>query len=142
MDFTRHLMTSVELPAVTQARASGDYHPGNDQWKVGTTAIFTSAIEIAPSKDSYWSQPDPQSGHYSAGTKEPYNRLQSAVISLSNGPLAFSDRIGYSDVDLIMRCCSTSGLVLRPDTSATMIDAYFRYRAGLGMFHLYIFRIL
>merc|ERR1712228_1122762 len=132
MDYTRNLMTSVELSSVTQARASGDYHPGNDQWKVGVTAIFTSAIDIAPSKDSYWSMPDAQSGHYSPGTKEPYNRLQSAVISLSNGPLTFADRIGYSDADLIMRCCSTSGLVLRPDASAVMIDSYFKYRAGFG----------
>merc|ERR1719319_35289 len=31
-----------------------------------------------------------------------------------------------------MRCCSTSGLVLRPDTPATMIDSYFAYRAGFG----------
>eukprot|EP01084_Bolivina_argentea_P143820 252497_1 len=130
MDYPRHLMTSVELPAVTQARASGDYHPGNNQWQVGVTAIFTSAIDIAPSKDSYWSQPNPQSGHYSAGTHEPYNRLQSAVLSLSNGPVTFADRIGYSDAKLIMRCCSTNGLVLRPDTSATMIDSYFRYRTG------------
>ena len=132
MDFTRHLMTSVEIPAVTQARASGDYHPGNDQWQVGVTAIFTSAIDIAPSKDSYWSMPNPQSGHYSAGTKEPYNRLQSAVITLSNGPVAFSDRINYSDPKVIMKCCSTSGLVLRPDTSATMIDSYFKYKAGFA----------
>jgi hypothetical protein len=131
MDYPRHLMSSVELRCVTQARASGDYHPGNTQWKLGITAVFTSAIEIMPSKDSYWSMNSPQAGHYSAGTHEPYNRLQSAVQSLGNGPVTFADRIGYSDADLIMRCCNADGLLLRPDMSATMIDAYFEYRAGI-----------
>jgi hypothetical protein len=124
-------MTSVELLAGTQARVSDDYHPGNSQWKIGVSSIFASAIDIGASKDSYWSMNDPQSGHYSAGTYEPYNRLQSLVSSLSNGPVAFSDRIGFSDRELIMRCCNEDGLLLRPDRSATMIDDYFLYRSGL-----------
>jgi hypothetical protein len=37
--------------AALQARASGDYHPGQDQWhNLGTTAMFAHAIGIAPSK--------------------------------------------------------------------------------------------
>eukprot|EP01084_Bolivina_argentea_P143819 252495_1 len=130
MCYPRHIMTTSELASVTQTRASDDYHPGNNQWRIGISSIFNSAIDIAPSKDNFWSKPDIQPGPYSNTTCEPYNRLQALVQSLSNGPYTFSDQIGYSDVDLIMRCCSTNGLVLRPDTSATMIDAYFKYRAG------------
>ena len=124
-------MTSVELASVTQARASDDYHPGNDQWRIGISSIFTSALDIAPSKDSFWSMPGPQPGPYSNTTQEPYNRLQALVMSLSNGPYTFADQIGKSDVDLIMRCCNSDGLVLRPDTSATEIDKYFLNAAGI-----------
>ena len=125
MDITRYLMTTVELLSVTQARVSGDYHPGNNQWQIGVTSIFALALDIAPSKDSYWSMPNLQNQPYGNGTSEPFNRLQSLVLTLSNGPITFSDRIGYSNVDLIMKCCSKSGLLLRPDISATMINLLF-----------------
>ena len=131
MSYTRHVMTSVELASVTQARASDDYHPGNDQWRIGISSIFTNALDIAPSKDSFWSMPGPQPGPYSNITQEPYNRLQALVQSLGNGPYTFADQIGKSDVDLIMRCCNSDGLVLRPDTSATEIDKYFLRAAGI-----------
>lgn len=56
MSWPRHIMQSVEIPAVTQARASDDYMANiSDQWNVGTTSIFAHALGIAPSKDNYWS---------------------------------------------------------------------------------------
>ena len=52
MALCRQIMQSVEMLSVTNARASNDYHPGNDQWEiVGTTSILTHALRIAPSKD-------------------------------------------------------------------------------------------
>jgi hypothetical protein len=51
MSHCRHIMQSVEIPAVTNARASGDYHAGSDQWSpLGTTGIFAWAVAIAPTK--------------------------------------------------------------------------------------------
>lgn len=38
----------------TQARASGDYHPGADQWDVTVSSIFAYSVAIAPTKDNYW----------------------------------------------------------------------------------------
>ncbi|KAK7231925.1 hypothetical protein SO694_00083057 [Aureococcus anophagefferens] len=35
MSWSRHMLQSVELQAVTQARASGDYHAGDGQWQTG-----------------------------------------------------------------------------------------------------------
>ncbi len=40
--------------AQTQARASDDYHPGQNQWIMSVTSIFAHAIGIAPTKDNYW----------------------------------------------------------------------------------------
>lgn len=31
------MLQSVEIPTVTNARASGDYHPGTSQWHIGMT---------------------------------------------------------------------------------------------------------
>ena len=57
MSHCRHMLASVEIPAVTQARASGDYSQSRtDQWsQLGTTSMFAYAIGVAPSKDNYWS---------------------------------------------------------------------------------------
>ena len=36
-----------------QARVSDDYQPGNDQWKIGISSIFSHALGIAPFKDDF-----------------------------------------------------------------------------------------
>ena len=126
MSHSRHMLASVEIPAVTQARASGDYHPGNDQWlPIGTTAIFAWAIGVAPSKDNYWSTQWQPGSKWGDGTNEPYNRLQAAVITLSKGPVCPSDAIGKSDVPLIMRSAMADGTLLQPARPATQIDSAF-----------------
>ena len=98
-------MQSVELQAVTQARASGDYHPGSNQWQVGISSIFADALAIRPTKDNFWSVPTESNGkvpgtdqceapyNNSCGklrgyglVNEPFNRLQAAVSTLTAGP--------------------------------------------------------
>ena len=133
MSYTRNILTTIELDGVTQARASDDYHPGNNQYRIGISSILASSIDIAPSKDSYWTKPITQTGPYNPNATEPYNRLQSVVLSLSKGPIAFSDQIGYTDRDLLMSCCNDDGLILTPDESATMIDSYFYQYSGLKL---------
>jgi hypothetical protein len=132
MSHCRHIMQSVEIPAVTNARASGDYHAGGDQWKpLGTTGIFAWAVAIAPTKDNYWST-DVQTGSaYGdfAKIKESYNRLQAAVSTLSKGPVAPSDKIGRSDVALIMKSCAADGKLLQGDKPAMVIDASHAHHA-------------
>ena len=56
---------------------------------------------------------------------EPYTRLQSAVSTLSKGPVAPSDAVGKSDVALIMRSCMADGTLLQPARPATRLDATF-----------------
>lgn len=125
MSHSRHILASVELPAVTQARASGDYHPGNTQWEpLGVSGLFAYALGIAPSKDNYWStqhQPDYPS-RYGKGTNEPFNRLQAAVLTLTKGPVCPSDGVNRSDVGLIMRAAADDGTLLSPGRPATKLD--------------------
>ena len=66
--YSRHILESISLPAVTQTRVSEDYHESAtgtvvyvsfcvppylfcaDQWNIGTTSMFAYAIGLAPSK--------------------------------------------------------------------------------------------
>ena len=54
MPLPRHMLESTKHQAVTNARASGDYHPGATNWDLGTSSLFYWAIGIAPSKDDWW----------------------------------------------------------------------------------------
>eukprot|EP01062_Namystynia_karyoxenos_P072843 TRINITY_DN693_c0_g1_i1.p1 TRINITY_DN693_c0_g1~~TRINITY_DN693_c0_g1_i1.p1 ORF type:complete len:850 (+),score=240.54 TRINITY_DN693_c0_g1_i1:91-2550(+) len=129
MSYVRNILQSVTMSQVTNSRASDDYHPGNNQWNTGTTALLAHAVGIAPSKDNYWSTAVQPGTHYGNKTKEPHSRFQAAVISLTNGPVAPSDMVGGSDPALIMRCCDATGKLLAPDRPAREIDAHFSYLA-------------
>lgn len=133
MSHVRHILQSVEMPAATNARASGDYiHPGpggGHQWDIGTTSILAHAVGLAPSKDNYWSNESEAGNGYGKWGYEPHSRLQSAVLSFSAGPVAPADRIGSSDVALIMRACDASGRLLSPDKPAMKSDASFIHQA-------------
>eukprot|EP00047_Mylnosiga_fluctuans_P005404 m.240269 g.240269 ORF g.240269 m.240269 type:complete len:744 (+) comp13641_c0_seq1:87-2318(+) len=129
MSYVRHVLQSVEMPAVTNARASDDYQPGtNSQWMIGTSSILAHAVGLAPSKDNYWST-DNQPGAIYHVNFEPYNRLQAAVSSLSTGPVAPADKIGLSNAALIKMACMSDGTLLQPDAPAMAIDAQFIQQA-------------
>lgn len=126
MAYSRHVLQSVEIPAVTQTRASEDYHESATvQWSIGVTSMLAYAIGIAPSKDTYWSTQYQPGNPYGSIRNEPYNRLQAAVSTFSTGPVAPSDAIGLSDAALILRSCMADGTLLQPDQPATAIDAYY-----------------
>ena len=59
MAWVRHLLQSLESPAVTNSRASNDYHPASlalNQWAIGVTSILLDALGLRPSKDNYQSK--------------------------------------------------------------------------------------
>eukprot|EP01084_Bolivina_argentea_P143824 252505_1 len=132
MAYPRHLLSTVLSPSFTQSRSTTDYWPGAQNWKIGTISIFLSAMDLAPSKNTWWSDPRNHTGgnmgkcvsnaDQPLGCHEPYNRLQSAVVALSNAANYPGDAIGFENVSLIMMCCNSDGLILRPDISATALD--------------------
>eukprot|EP01052_Picozoa_sp_SAG31_P008574 SAG31_NODE_436_length_15717_cov_5.420412_1_plen_1054_part_00 len=124
MAWARHLLQSLEVPAVTNSRASNDYHPAaGAQWTIGVTSMLLHALGLRPSKDSYQSR-FTEAGHPGM-TGEKFNRLQAAVLTLSCGPVAPSDAVNSSDVALILRSCSANGTLLQPDQPAMAVDAQF-----------------
>ena len=137
MSYPRHLLSTVLSPSFTSTRSTTDYWPGKENWKIGTLSIFVSAIDLTPSKNTWWSSNVKQINGIGGrcepdGCQEPYNRLQSAVVALSNGPNYSSDRVGYENVSLIMMCCNSNGLLLRPDVSATAMDVNILGKANIS----------
>ncbi|XP_025087035.1 uncharacterized protein LOC112559815 isoform X2 [Pomacea canaliculata] len=120
LSYPRHALQTLEIPVVTQARVSGDYRAGSDQWMIGVTSIFAYAMGIAPFKDTFWTAEYQPGNRYNLS--EPNGELQAAVATLSTGPVGPSDMIGYTRVDTLLQCCRADGKILQPDKPATAID--------------------
>ncbi|XP_070576651.1 uncharacterized protein [Ptychodera flava] len=129
MPMPRHVLQSVEIPSVTQIRASDDYQPGNDQWKIGISSILHYALGLAPFKDTFWTVPAQTGNPRYKHKTEPYVELQSVVTSLSTGPVGPSDKIGFTNTSLLMRCCNTDGLILKSSKPVTAIDLQLKQAA-------------
>ncbi|XP_046560808.1 uncharacterized protein LOC124269818 [Haliotis rubra] len=125
MSLPRHMMQALEIPVVTQARASGDYIPGTANWKVGVTSLFAWALGVAPFKDNFWTT-SVQPGNPYHGATEPFTTLNSAIATLSTGPVGVSDMVGYMNKTLVMKSVNADGLILKPSRPATAIDNMLR----------------
>nr|XP_022321423.1 uncharacterized protein LOC111123413 [Crassostrea virginica] len=123
MSNTRHALKAVELDIVTQARVSGDYHPGKDQWRIGVSSMLADAIGLRPFKDTFWTTTTQPGNKYKA--TEPYPGLNAVVSTLSTGPVGPGDVVGGTNRTLLMRCCNADGLILKPSKPATAIDRQF-----------------
>ncbi|ESO98847.1 hypothetical protein LOTGIDRAFT_158797 [Lottia gigantea] len=123
MSNPRHIMQSVEIPVVTQARASGDYRAGKDNWKIGISSIMVDALGVAPFKDNFWSSPDQPGNPAYPDLKETHADLQVAVSTLSTAPVAPGDMLNKTNVPLVMQCCNADGMLLQPSKPAKAIDA-------------------
>ena len=137
MSYPRHVLQSVEILSVTQARASNDFQPQTqifdyDQWRIGESSLWVAALGICPSKDSFWTMPNSQfDPHYDPifNDSETRNRLESVSSTMSNGVVQISDRIGYSNRSLILMSCMENGTLLYPDFSASPSESCFASRA-------------
>jgi hypothetical protein len=133
-------MQAVELPAVTQFRASDDYGAGNDAkcgfpycvYYVGTTSLLAYALDLKPSKDNFWSTQVQPGNAFNNRTMERFSDMQAAIAALSSGPVQVSDGVGYSDRDVILRTCDDRGRLLQPSRPASAVDAAFAAAAGVG----------
>jgi len=119
MPLPRHMLESTKHQAVTNARASGDYHPGEDNWDIGTSSLFYWAIGIAPSKDDWWTTEVQAGNPYADKPTEPNWQLQAITIALSTGPNGPSDAINHTNATLVMSTVNAAGFTLQPDRPAT-----------------------
>ena len=127
MSLPRHFLQAVEIPRVTHARASDDYavslmNPTKPQWRIGITSMFLDAMGIAPFKDVLWSATVQPGSPYSFNATELLPDRQISIATLSTGPVAFGDGINFTNVQRLMRCCRSDGLILKPDRPITTIN--------------------
>ena len=132
MQYSRHILHTVEMDSVTQARASTDYHPINQQgcklgtrnptctqWNIGLTSLFYSAIGIIPSKDNFRTS-------VTSTPREPNPLLQALVAGLSGGPVGPSDAIGMMNFPVVHHICrGPDGYLNKPHKPATPLDLTF-----------------
>lgn len=132
MALPRFLLKSTTVGAVTNARASCDYGPGNPNWRIGFSSTLIWALGLAPSKDVLWSTVEQPNCPYRAeGCREPNAFLQVLVATLSTGPVSPGDKIGLSNVTLLTSSFRAGdGLILKPDSPATLMDV--AYLAALA----------
>eukprot|EP00117_Sycon_ciliatum_P020448 scpid6634/ scgid0189/ len=128
MPLPMHMLQSTSIQSVTQARASGDYHPGNTNWNVGLTSLFYWSIGVVPFKDDFFTHDGEEANcpYGSKGCVEPNFELVTLVASLTGGPVGPSDGVDYLNKELIMRTCRKDGLLLKPDRPALFHDAAFK----------------
>ena len=122
MPAPRHLLQSVEIPAVHQTRASDDYIPGNTRysnWHIALTSLLAWSLGLAPSKDDFWTTSQQPGNPYNATEPDPL--LQSLVATLSTGQVNPSDGIGFMDAAVINRSVRADGLILKPDRPALFL---------------------
>lgn len=109
---------------MTQIRASDDYVPNQSvQWPIGYSSMLAYSLGIAPFKDNFWSTTTQPNNTYHS--TEPHPEIQACVATLSTGPVTPSDRVGYTNVDLVMRSCASNGMLLQPSKPATAVDDAF-----------------
>ncbi len=127
MSLPRHILTALEIPRVTHARASTDYFfhltAGAQQWAIGISSMFADAIGLAPFKDAFWSTSLEPGAPYTDSPHEILPEREILMATLSTGPVSPGDGINYTKVDRIMKCCRQDGLILKPDRPLTTINA-------------------
>lgn len=65
--------------------------------------MFSYAMNLAPFKDVFWTTENQPNNPYGANATEPNTELQSAVATLTTGPVGPGDSIGLMNRTIIMR---------------------------------------
>ncbi len=118
------LMESVTLQAVTTLRTSADSNhkgcEGAERWWWNTFAgRFATALGKYPFFDNRHSN-NTGTGHLKSNSE-----LEFILICMSCGILALGDFAGNENKELIFRCITDSGVVVKPDNPAVPLDRCF-----------------
>lgn len=124
MPLPSEVLAASGLPAVTSARASGDYQHGKVQWAIGQTAMFYRALNILPFKDGFYSSNVKQPGGETEGPEHNPDR-EALIATLSTAMVAPMDGIYLLNKSRVMTTCRADGQVLKPDRPLTPPDACF-----------------
>jgi len=107
------LLQSLQYPQVTSMRGSFDYFYGSS-WDIGLSSLLLWALDIAPSTDTFWTSTNGADATRLGGCdkkgcpadhSEQGYELHTLLATMINGPVGFSDAIGQTNGNRIMRTC-------------------------------------
>ena len=126
MSMPSQIMDSLLLPAVTNARASPDNTPTNEnRWLIAYTSLLMWPLNVQPFADNIWTTAHQPAQPYGTGVFRHNIVLQVLITTLTAGPVGLADEIGYTNASLLLQTCTSNGTLLQPDKPATPIDAMF-----------------
>ncbi|CAF3711072.1 unnamed protein product [Rotaria sp. Silwood1] len=115
MSLPRHILSALQIPRVTQARASTDYAFHLDgkaqQWTIGISSMFVDAIGLTPFKDVFWSTSLQPGSPYKPNAEEVLPEREILIATLSTGPVSPGDDINHTNTQHIMKCCRGDGVI-------------------------------
>lgn len=133
MPFPNQVLAAAAFPAVTNARATGDYFHAHDQWAVGATSLFYWAIGVLPFKDGFYSSTNKQIGGQTVGPERNPDR-EALMATLSCAMVGPMDGINLLNKSRVMTTCRADGTVLKPDEPVHTSDACFAASGGSGCY--------
>lgn len=144
MPYPNDLLSGAAHPAVTNARATGDYLHSDylihgNQWAVGSTALFYWALGILPFKDGFYSSTHLQKGGQTEGPEKHPDR-EAIMATLSCAMVAPMDGINLLNASRVMSTCRNDGVLLKPDEPVVTSEECFRRPGGPAecwTFHAY-----
>ena len=125
MPLPSEVLSAAAYPAVTNARATGDYFHANDQWAVGSTSLFYWAIGILPFKDGFYSSNNKQVGGQTVGPERDPDR-EALMATLSCAMVGPMDGIHLLNKTRTMLSARADGYILKPDKPVSTVDACFK----------------
>jgi hypothetical protein len=125
MPYPHDVLAAAAFPAVTNARATGDYFHAPNQWAIGATAMFYWAIGIIPFKDGFYSSTNKQIGGQTVGPELNPDR-EALMATLSGAMVGPMDGINLLNASRTMTACRGDGYILKPDRPLTTVDTCFK----------------
>lgn len=124
MPYPHDVLKAAWLPAVTNIRATVDYHNSATQPYIGATALLYDALGVLPFKDGFYSSSDLQPGGQNEGPElEP--DLHALMATLSTAMVGPMDGINLLNKTRVMATCRLDGIVLKPDRPQKVVDTCF-----------------
>ena len=118
MSMPSQVMDSLLLPAVTNARASPDNTPTNEnRWLIAYTSLMMWPLDVQPFADNVWSMSHEPAEPYGPGVFRHNVELQMLITTLTAGPVGIADEIGFTNATLVLQTCTANGTLLQPDKS-------------------------
>jgi hypothetical protein len=127
MPYPYDILSASAFPAVTNARATGDYYhvPGHLNWAIGGTSLFYWAIGILPFKDGFYSSTNKQVGGQTVGPEMSPDR-ECLMATLSCAMVGPMDGIHLLNKTRVMTACRSDGVILKPDKPVATSEYCFR----------------